>query len=333
MIEVLEVGQLYSNEEIFKSLKVSNAGGIRLSLRDKAILRALIMTSVQNLHGSGENPYHDRLESDILIFTAAGKLGEQTLAGVNNRLIEQKTFNFPIHGFVLIASRRDASVGPKRWKYLGLLEYLRHYPDTQLDADGKVRKVWLFEFRIHHEHGVLPLANDAAISSEVLIESRQRMANTSDDDEIVDDSGGQQTQNVEEIEQVRGKLLAMEPRSFEFFIKDLLVHCGFSDVCVTRFTADGGVDVNARTGGRIWIFENTLVQVQAKRWLHSVGRKEVAELRGSLQPFARGAVVTTSHFSKAAINEASERGKNPIALVDGFRLSKVVLDEKFHLAV
>jgi hypothetical protein len=333
MIEALEVGQLYSNEEIYKSLKVSNAGGIRLSLRDRAILRAVIMTSVQSLHGAGENPYHDRLEGDILTYTAAGKLGQQTLAGVNSRLIEQKTFNFPIHGFVLIASRRDTSVGPKRWKYLGLLEYLRHYPDTQLDADGKVRKVWLFEFRIHHEQQVLPLAHDAAVSSQVLITSRQRMVNTSDDDEIVDERVLPQAENVERIEQVRGRLLAMEPRKFEFFIKDLLVHCGFADVCVTRFTADGGVDVNARTGGRIWIFENTLVQVQAKRWLHSVGRKEVAELRGSLQPFARGAVVTTSHFSKAAINEAGEAGKNPIALVDGFRLSKVVLDEKFNLAV
>jgi restriction system protein len=120
---------------------------------------------------------------------------------------------------------------------------------------------------------------------------------------------------------------------FECFIKDLLVHSGFSDVCVTRFSADGGVDVNARAGSRIWVFENSLVQVQAKRWLHSVGRKEVAELRGSLQPFARGVVITTSHFSKAAINEAAEEGKNPIALVDGFRLSKVVLDEQFGLTL
>jgi restriction system protein len=123
----------------------------------------------------------------------------------------------------------------------------------------------------------------------------------------------------------------MEPRKFELFVRDLLLHCGYSDVCVTRFSSDGGVDVNARAGGRIWIFENTLVQIQAKRWLHSVGRKEVAELRGSLRPFARGAVITTSHFSKAAINEAGEDGKSPIALVDGFRLSRVVLDEDFHL--
>src|ERR1019366_6329452 len=197
MIEALEVGQLYSNEEIFKSFKVSNAGGIRLSLRDKAILRATIMTSVQNLHGSGENPYHDRLEGDILTYTAAGKLGQQTLAGVNSRLIEQKTFDFPIHGFVLIASRRDASVGPKRWKYLGLLEYLRHYPDTQLDADRKVRKVWLFEFKIHDEQQILPLASEAAISSELLTASRLRIVNDCEDDEIVDDSDRQQAENVE----------------------------------------------------------------------------------------------------------------------------------------
>jgi restriction system protein len=126
-------------------------------------------------------------------------------------------------------------------------------------------------------------------------------------------------------------LLAMQPRRFEIFIKDLLVHCGFTDVCVTRFSMDGGIDVTASVGGQIWILENTKVQVQAKRWLHSVGRKEVSELRGSLQPFARGAVLTTSHFTKAAVSEATEEGKNPIILVDGFRLSEVVLEEKFRI--
>ncbi len=278
---------------------------------------------MQGVHGAGENPYHDRLENGILTYTAAGKVGEQTLAGANSRLIEQKTQSFPIHGFVLIASRRDRLVGPRRWRYLGLLEYLRHYPDTQLDSDGKVRKVWLFEFRIHDEQRVLPIALEATIFNQILDVSGQRELNSSDDDEIVNESDHQQAGSVERIERVRGSLLSMEPRGFEFFIKDLLVHCGFSDVCVTKFGADGGVDVNATVGKRIWMFEGVSVQVQAKRWLHSVGRKEVAEFRGSLRPFARGAVVTTSHFSKAAINEASEEGKNPITLVDGFRLSEI----------
>ena len=67
-----------------------------------------------------------------------------------------------------------------------------------------------------------------------------------------------------------------------------------------------------------------LVQVQAKRWLHTVGRREVAQLRGSLQPFARGALVTTSHFSKAAITESTEEGKIPIVLVDGYSFASLV---------
>ena len=178
---------------------------------------------------------------------------------------------------------------------------------------------------------MVPLALDANISREALAKSRSGAFGNADDDSIVSEGDWQRVDNIESIEQVRSKLLAMEPRRFEFFVKELLLHYGFRDVCVTKFSADGGVDVNARAGARMWIFENTLVQVQAKRWLHSVGRKEVAELRGSLQPFAKGAVVTTSHFSKAAIDEAGGEGKNPITLVDGFRLSKVILDERFTL--
>ncbi len=331
MITDLIVGQLYANDEIFTSLQVGNAGGIRFSVQNKAVVRAVIMTSVQDYNAVSENPYHDRLESGILTYTAAGKIGEQTLAGMNRRVIEQKQFTFPIHGFVSVASRRDKSVGPARWRYLGLLKYQRHYPDTQLDSWGKVRKVWIFEFEICRDPQIVPLALDAHISREVLGKSTGSVIGNIDDDIVADESCQQMVDNIESLERVRSKLLAMDPRRFEFFVKELLLHCGFRDVCVTKFSADGGVDVNAKAGVRMWTFENTLVQVQAKRWLHSVGRKEVAELRGSLQPFAKGAVVTTSHFSKAAINEAVEDGKNPITLVDGFRLSGIIRDEHFPL--
>src|ERR1019366_7053417 len=242
MIEALTVGQLYSNEEIYKSLAVSNAGGVRLSLREKAVVRAVIMTSVQDLHGVGENPYQDRLEGDILAFTAAGKLGEQTLAGANQRLIEQKLLNFPIHAFVLIARRRDKAVGPRRWKYLGLLEYLRHYPDTQLGADRKIRKVWLFEFRIHRGLPVVPIVLEAEIFNDVLRSSRLHAAATPDDDEIVDDGQTLHEDVAERVEDVRSRLLRLEPRNFEIFIKDLLLHCGFVDVCTKQLRSDDGID-------------------------------------------------------------------------------------------
>jgi len=138
---------------------------------------------------------------------------------------------------------------------------------------------------------------------------------------------------MEELEVIRRTMMGLAPRQFELFVGDLLQHCGYDDVCVTRYSADGGIDVNATVGSRIWVFERTLVQVQAKRWLHSVGRKEVAELRGSLKPFAGGVILTTGHFSRAAVNEASEEGKNPIGLVDGIKLSRVVLESKFGFSV
>ncbi len=213
-----------------------------------------------------------------------------------------------------------------------MLEFLRQYPDTQLDAEGKIRNVWLFEFRVHDASFEIPIANDAIVSDDILTKSRLANVSNSDDDEIITETVGQQSYfDIERIEHTRIKLLAMEARDFEFFIKGLLLHCGFSDVCVTQFCGDGGIDVNARAGREHWVFEDTLVQIQAKRWLHSVGRKEVAELRGSLQAFARGALVTTSHFSKAAIREASEEGKNPIRLIDGIKLSRIVLDEQYPL--
>jgi len=327
MISEFVIGSLYSNETIFESLKVANAGGIRVSISNKMAVKAAVMTSFQQFHSSFENPYHDRLENEILTYTAAGKIGEQTLSGVNNRIIEQKSTNFPIHGFVLIANRRDNSVGSNRWRYLGLLEFLKYYNDTQLDSNGKVRKVWIFEFRIHKQPNIIPLALDYNISNEILTESRKLIIEP--DNEVITSLNPEKEQNFEAIERIRSRLLLIEPREFEYFVKELLIHAGFKDVCITKFSADGGVDVNARAGSKIWIFENTIVQVQAKRWLHSVGRREVAELRGSLQPYARGVVVTTSHFSKAAMNEANEDGKIPISLIDGFRLSEVIHKYKY----
>ena len=164
------------------------------------------------------------------------------------------------------------TVGPRRWKYLGLLEYLRHYPTAQLDPKGKVRKVWIFEFKIHQNPQIVPLALDQSISIQMLTESRKQSVDNSDD-EIICDSDPERRDNFEQIEQVRGKLLIMEPKAFEFFIKDLLVHTGFTEVCVTRYSADGGVDVYAKTGGRMWIFGSSVVQVQAKTMVAFGGKK------------------------------------------------------------
>lgn len=322
------VGTLYSSEEIQEALKVGNAGGVRMSIADDGtVRRAVILTSAPTARQLSENPYHDRIENDVLVYTGAGLEGDQTLGGINKRLPQQLEANFPAYGFMLIGSRRDPKIGPKRWRFLGLLEYLRHYPDTQADTEGAVRKVWLFEMRIHPSPETIAVAGDANVSSRLLTDSRTLNRQSGEDREIGESppvAPGVGEFDPIEIESIRGRLLAKAPERFEHFVKDLLLCTGFVNVAVTKFSQDGGIDVNAYAGQTMWPIENMFVQVQAKRWLHTVGRKDVAELRGSLEPFARGAVVTTSHYSRAAIAEAAGVGKMPIVLVDGYSLSRIV---------
>jgi len=326
----LVVGGMYSNDEIRRELRVGNAGGIRLSMGDDGqSRRAVVMTSSPDVKQDRENPYRDRIEKNVLVYTAAGLEGDQSLSGMNLRLTEQRLNGFPIHGFMLMASRRDKSVGPRRWKYLGLLEYLRHYPEQQLDSRNQLRNAWIIELGIHTNPSRIEINEDRATSLELLAQATF-VADSRDDREIgiavysLDWKDGIYTPEI--IEGVRSRLLNIEPRNFEHFIGDLLKRSGFEEVSTTRFSQDGGIDINASAGGLLWPLLGTRVQIQAKRWHHTVGRKDIAELRGSLDLHARGAVVTTSQYSRAAIAEATGDGKLPLVLVDGFSLAKITLD-------
>ncbi|MBX3176480.1 MAG: restriction endonuclease [Candidatus Hydrogenedentes bacterium] len=326
--KAFRVGQLYSSIEIQEALSVGNAGGVRVAVNSNGFVkRVVVMTSAPSARQAKENPYHDRLEGDCLVYTGSGLEGEQSLAGANKRFPQQVADGFPIYGFMIVGSRRDPKLGPRRWKFLGLLEYIRHFPDTQVDARGNIRKVWLFEFRIHNEPEIVAVQHDFDCSRLALATSRLENRDGEDEASIEETSRNPESNAGEfdpiELESIRRKLLSKAPEAFENFVKDLMVATGYENVCVTRFTQDGGVDINANVSPKVWALSGLRVQVQAKRWLHTVGRKEVAELRGSLEQHARGAVVTTSHFSKAAILEAGANGKSPIALIDGYALAKV----------
>ncbi len=321
--------EVYTHEEIYRSLGVGNAGGIRFSTNDNGgIRRAVLLTSVPTGRIIGENPYHDRVEGDILVYTGAGQKGNQALGGANKRILEQSAQTFPIYCFQLLGSRRNKVIGPKRWGFLGLLSYLRHYKETQIDIHGAPREVWIFEFRVHSAFDGVSPDFDRKLMADLVAEEKKDHAMDADERELGRPPAVVQSEEDHPdpmtMERLRSRMLALSPDRFEHLVKDTLIATGFIDVHVTRYSQDGGVDVNAIAGKTMWPLRGLLIQIQAKRWLHTVGRKEVAELRGSLQPHARGAVVTTSQFSKAALGEASDAGKYPIVLVDGFEFVRVV---------
>lgn len=157
----MEVGCLYSNEAIYRALGVGNAGGVRVKMDSAAgVLRAALFTSIPTPRQAAENPYHDRLEGEVLVYTGAGLQGHQVLSGVNARLVQQSDQVFPIYGFAQVASRRSSTNGNKRWKFLGLLDYQRHYREQQLDSQGMSRDAWVFELAVHSNPTVIEIAAD-----------------------------------------------------------------------------------------------------------------------------------------------------------------------------
>jgi len=326
---VFRIGEKYTHEEIYRELGVGNAGGIRpCTGRNGELRRLVVMTSVPTARIASENPYHDRVEGNVLVYTAAGREGNQFISGMNKRLVEQLDAPFPIYGFQNIGSRRDKKLGNRRWEFLGLLQYLRHYKETQIDSRGEARDALVFEMYVHREQNSVAPKYDFKIYAEMLQEFHKTQKEDVSDRTIVDSSTtlSPQLRVIDglEADRIRRKLLNLQPQKFEHLIKHVLEETGFQNVSVTRYSQDGGVDVNAFASQNFWPVRNMLLQVQAKRWLHTVGRREVAELRGSLQPFARGTIVTTSHYSKSAVVEASQVGKNPIVLVDGFEFANIV---------
>lgn len=322
------VGSLYSNEDVYRSLEVGNAGGIRTKARaDGGTQRMVIMTSLPDAKSLVENPYHDRVEGNVLVYTAAGRIGDQTVTGQNAKIARQSAELFPIWAFQLQTSRRDRSTGPKRWKFLGLLQYLRSYAETQHDSAGSRRSAFVFELYIYDRVEEVAVTLDAATLA-MLIDENPVEPRIEDTDREVELTASQCVReslaDSEALEGIRSRLLVQEPQKFETTISELLVRSGFRDVQVTRYSQDGGIDINARPGESSWPMAHLLVQVQAKRWMHTVGRREVAELRGSILPHSAGCIVTTSHFSRAAISESTSPGKVPISLINGRELARLL---------
>jgi hypothetical protein len=323
MNEIAEfvVGQLYTNDQIRFSLSVENLGGIRPALDARGNLRhiAILTTASETGRVLSENPYRDRVEGDVLTYTAQGREGDQHLRGRNKRLLEQYAMPVPIFGFI--------NVGKQTYRFLGMLELLRHYQETQADTARALRRVWLFEFRVHPTPAIIPIDEALAVTAAILHESRSRNGWTPEEaaagSELappVDDS----LVGLSELEVIRSRLLNLTASGFEVFLQSVMLKSGFRDVTVTGKTGDGGIDLNGFVEDGNEFFAGTHTQVQAKRWRHLVGNGEINHFRGALSSTAKGVFIATSHFTPAALKEARHPSKPCIAVIDGLRLASLV---------
>lgn len=319
MVDQFVVGESYTNDDIRFSLNVENLGGIRPSVdATKKLKHLAILTTAHTYQKNiSENPYHDRIENGILTYTAQGRTGDQDITGRNKRILEQYSESSPCYCF--------ANEGRQIYTFLGLLELLRHYQEYQIDKKNVLRTVWVFEFRIHDEIPVVPIQHARELTSTFLRERKY----SADEREVIPLELPTPTSTrpiTFETEETRSHLIQINPYKFESLVKDVIERCGFCEVSVTRASQDGGVDLNAYVSESDYFFSGTHVQFQVKRWRHSVGSVEINSFRGALSTTAKGVFVTTSHFTKAAINESRHQAKPCISLIDGFRFSQLVKD-------
>jgi len=313
-----EVGGHYTNDQIHYALEVSNLGGIRPKLNSQNNLDFVVLiTSAEETKRAIRNPYADRIEGNVLTYTGAGLKGEQNIAGVNKRLLEQVDNPVPILGFVKEAVNK--------YKFVGFLFLLRHYEDYQLDSEGSMRKVWIFEFQIVPEIPAVKVSGFKDLFVPIFNKLKDEVIedDTKIENEIDEAKLTAEIEELKNIEKLKTKLMTVDPYKFEVVVSNLITHVGFSNVRVTKKSGDEGVDVNAVLKNPVSIDLRYLFQV--KRWKHSVGRNEVANLRGSMGLNNQGVIISTSHFTTSAIHEAQSEYKTPINLV-GIKELHAVID-------
>lgn len=116
------------------------------------------------------------------------------------------------------------------------------------------------------------------------------------------------------------------PKFFEQLVVDLLVSMGYGGshqdaAQAIGKTNDGGID-GVISEDRLGLDK---IYIQAKRWENTIGRLDIQQFKGALadQVAKKGVFITTSSFSKEAIESAKKSG---IVLIDGDKLTSLMIE-------
>lgn len=127
-------------------------------------------------------------------------------------------------------------------------------------------------------------------------------------------------------------------RDFELFLNYFLKAIGFQEVVTTKYVGDNGIDLTCSKPGIDPQGIDTMnYYVQAKRYqaTNKVQAKEIRDLKGSTKRDKQGNVlnnnyinvfITTSSFTKGAVQEAESNPHMPTILIDGKTLLNMCID-------
>lgn len=152
-----------------------------------------------------------------------------------------------------------------------------------------------------------------------------------DKNEIIDEEMIEQVEeNISYSEEILTTIKKLTPSGFERLSQRLLRESGFIQVEVVGRTGDGGID------GHGILEINPLVTLkvifQCKKYSGAVTPSQVRDFRGAMAGRAeKGIIITTGRFTQEARKEATREGANPIELLDGEKLVRMM--EKLEIGL
>ena len=136
----LEIGQIITNKNLCEIFHCANSGGMRRSMKLNTLV--LIADYTKGL-------YHDKWIGGVLHYTGMGRFNDQDLNSLQNKtLSEMKENHIDVHLFEVINSNEYIYCG--RVKLVG-----EPYTESQPDANGNNRNVWMFPIRPVPDNNVI----------------------------------------------------------------------------------------------------------------------------------------------------------------------------------
>ena len=128
---IFSVGDVVTNEELYRTFRCGNMGGMR---RSKATGTLVIISDHTKM-------YADKWYRNELHYTGMGRNGDQTIDGNQNKtLLESDHNGVEIHLFEVFE--------PTKYTYQGIVKLSnKPYQEIQNGEDEHPRKVWMFPLK------------------------------------------------------------------------------------------------------------------------------------------------------------------------------------------
>ena len=131
-IEDIEINEVLTNNEIVKTFKCGNTGGMRRSKRTNSLV--LVVNHTKSI-------YKDKWVGNTLYYSGMGSKGNQELDKQNKTLFESNESDITIHLFEVIKE--------KEYIYRGIAKLSGNpFTEDHCDVNDELRKVWVFPLEI-----------------------------------------------------------------------------------------------------------------------------------------------------------------------------------------